>query len=282
MRWNWQRPDWPKFSWRRDLLAKAEEQFLIDFGTLRGTAKHLAAADQQQLAIEALSNEAITTSEIEGEFLDRASVQSSIRRQLGLGTDDRRANAAEQGVAELMVDLLRSFQEPLLHATLYRWHKMLVGGRKDLKHVGEYRKSAEPMQVVSGAIHAPRIHFEAPPSSEMDAEMEGFISWFNRTAPTGAEPLPALTRAGVAHLYFVCVHPFEDGNGRVGRAIAEKALAQNLGEPSLIALAATILRNQKGYYAALEAVNMRNEITTWLTWFAATTVEAQRRAIADV
>ena len=136
--------------------------------------------------------------------------------------------------------------------------------------------------MVSGAIHNPKVHFEAPPSASVPAEMSRFIDWFNRAAPGNAGPLPALTRAGIAHLYFVCIHPFEDGNGRIGRAIAEKALAQSLGHPTLTALAATILAKRNAYYAALEANNKRQEITPWLTWLAATVIEAQRRSIARV
>lgn len=247
-----------------------------------GTVKHLTSEDRDQLLVEAMSTEALTTSEIEGEILDRASVQSSIRRQLGLATDNRRVAPAEQGIAEMMVDLYRTFAEPLSDDRLFAWHKMLTTGRRDLKDIGRYRTTEEPMQVVSGAIYAPKVHFEAPPSSAVPVEMALFIDWFGRTAPDGAEPLPALTRAGIAHHYFVCIHPFEDGNGRIGRAIAEKALAQSLGTPALTALAATILMKRKTYYAALEKNNKDNDITSWLSWFAATAIEAQRRAIALV
>ena len=282
MKWNWQQADWPEFSWNDTLLVKAEAIFLVEAGAYAGTAKHLGAEDQEQLTIEAMSTEAVTTSEIEGEILDRASVQSSIRRQLGLATDRRKVGAAEQGISEVMVDLYRTYAEPLSHDTLYRWHRMLTTGRRDLKEIGGYRTHVEPMQVVSGAIHEPKVHFEAPPSTEVPAEMSCFIDWFNRSAPGSSEPLPVLTRAGIAHLYFICIHPFEDGNGRIGRAIAEKALAQNLGHPTLTALAATILAKRNAYYAALEANNKHQEITPWLRWFAATAVEAQRRAIALV
>lgn len=282
MKWNWQQPDWPDFAWNRQLLVKAEAIFLVEAGEYAGTAKHLGAEDREQLTIEAMSTEAVTTSEIEGEILDRASVQSSIRRQLGLATDRRKVGAAEQGVSETMVNLYRTYAEPLSHETLFLWHEMLMSGRRDLKDTGSYRTHAEPMQVVSGAIHEPKVHFEAPPSAEVPGEMSRFIAWFNRTAPGGSEPLPVLTRAGITHLYFICVHPFEDGNGRIGRAIAEKALAQNLGHPTLTALAATILAKRNAYYAALEANNKHQEITPWLRWFAATAIEAQRRAIALV
>jgi Fic family protein len=209
-------------------------------------------------------------------------VQSSIRQQLGLAADQRRVRPAERGIAEMMVDLYRRFAQPLSSETLFRWHQMLVQGRRDLKDIGRYRTDAEAMRVVSGAIHVPKIHFEAPPSSAVPREMRGFVAWFNRTAPDGGEPLPNLTRAGIAHLYFVSIHPFEDGNGRIARAIAEKALAQGLRQPTLILLAMTILARRKAYYEALEAANKDNEITAWLSWFAATAIEAQRRTTARV
>lgn len=282
MAWNWQQPDWPKFSWDRARLAAAEQQFLLAGGVLVGTVKHLGIEERDQITVEAISTEALTTSEIEGEILDRASVQSSIRKQLGLASDNRRVGPAEQGIAEMMVDLYRSFAAPLSGEMLFRWYRMVVGGRHGLKDVGRYRTSAEPMQVVSGPAHSPKVHFEAPPSSQVESEMARLIAWFGRTGPQGEEPLPALTRAGIAHLYFESIHPFEDGNGRIGRAIAEKSLAQCLGQPTLTALAATILARRKSYYDALEAANKQNEITNWLAWFAGTAIEAQRRTLALV
>jgi Fic family protein len=180
----------------------------------------------------------------------------------------------------MMVNLYQTFAAPLSDATLFEWHRMLMSGRQDLKDIGRYRTSSEPVQVLSGAMGSPKIHFEAPPSAKVPAELKQFIKWFNRTAPGGAEPLPALTRAGAAHLYFESIHPFKDGNGRVARALAEKSLAPSLGRPSPIALAATILARRARYYAALEAANKNNEITEWLAWFAGTTIEAQRRTLA--
>lgn len=260
----------------------AEQQFLVGGGTFVGAIKHLNEEDRNLLTVEAMSTEALTTSEIEGEILDRASVQSSIQRQLGLAADNRRAAPAERGISEMMVNLYTSFARPLSDGMLFEWHRMLMGGRQNLADVGRYRTSAEPMQIVSGAIGAAKIHFEAPPSTKVPAEMKQFIAWFNQTTSGGPEPLPALTRAGVTHLYFESIHPFEDGNGRIGRALAEQSLAQSLGQPSLIALAATILARRARYYAALEAANKSNEITDWLAWFAGTTIEAQRRTLAMI
>lgn len=282
MTWNWQKTDWPNFRWDRARLEAAEKQFLLSGGMFVGTVRHLGKEERDQLTIEAMSSEAVTTSEIEGEILDRASVQSSLRKQLGLATDERRIRPAERGIAEMMVDLYRSFAEPLSAEMLFRWHRLVMSGSRNLRDVGHYRTSTEPMQVVSGPVHEPRVHFEAPPSSRVPSEMKRFIAWFSRTAPGGEEPLPALTRAGIAHLFFESIHPFEDGNGRIGRAIAEKALAQSLGQPTLTALAATILAHRKSYYEALEAANKENEITPWLMWFAGIAIEAQRRTIALV
>jgi Fic family protein len=282
MTWNWQRPDWPHFSWDATRLRKAEEQFLIGSGALAGTVKHLDTPDREQLTVDAISSEALTTSEIEGEILDRASVQSSIRRQLGLATDHRRVKPAEQGIAEMMVNLYRTFADPLTDDMLFAWHRMPTNGRRDLKNIGSYRTDSEPMQVISGALGSPNLHFEAPPSSKVRSEMAHFVKWFNRTGPNGREPLPALTRAGIAHIYYESIHPFEDGNGRIGRAVSEKALAQAAGQPTLTALAATLLVRRKAYYAALEAANKDNHLTPWLRWFAGVAIEAQRRTAAQV
>jgi Fic family protein len=280
MTWNWQQTDWPHFTWDRSRLTLAEQQFLVGGGVLLGTVKHLGEEKRNQLTVEAMSTEALTTSEIEGEILDRASVQSSIQRQLGLAADNRRVAPREQGVSEMMVDLYRTFSDPLSEERLFAWHRMLMSGSRGIQDVGRYRTDDEPMQVLSGAIGAPKVHFEAPPSAQVPSEMAGFIDWFARTAPGGTEPLPALTRAGAAHLYFETIHPFEDGNGRIGRAIAEKSLAQSLGQPTLIVLAATILARRTSYYHALEAASQRNEITDWLAWFAGITIEAQQRTLA--
>ncbi|MDO9270367.1 MAG: Fic family protein [Methylobacter sp.] len=275
MMWNWQQPDWPNFSYDKSLIDDFEKQLLLGAGLLFGAFKHLNEEDKRQLTIELISNEALKTSAIEGEYLDRDSLQSSICRQFGLIADNRKISPAEQGIAEMMVNVYRSFEAPLSHAMLLEWHKMLTNGRRDLNDIGRYRTHSEPMQIVSGAIYAPKVHFEAPPSSQMMAEMERFIDWFNATASNGKTPLPALLRAAIAHLYFVSIHPFEDGNGRIGRAIAEKALAQCLGQPTLIAIAYAIERDKKAYYSALERANKQNEITAWLIYFAEMVLNAQ-------
>jgi len=185
MLWNWQQPDWPRFSWQAARLAKAEEQFLLGGGVFLGAVEHLEGEDLNRLKVEAMSREAVTTSEIEGEILDRDSVQSSIRRQLGLAADARRVQPAEQGIAEMMVNLYGSATAPPGESMLFSWHRMIMNGRRDVRDIGRYRTHTEPMQVVSGKIHDPTVHFEAPPSTQVPEEMTLFVEWFNRTAPKG-------------------------------------------------------------------------------------------------
>jgi Fic family protein len=281
MKWNWERPEWPKFSFKASALEPLERQFLLRSGQFLGAFKHIGRGDQDTLRIELISDEALKTSEIEGEILNRDSVQSSLLYQFGLGPQ-KHVPAAERGIAEMMVDLCKTFAKPLSDRIMLRWHGMLMKGDRTVKDIGRYREHDDPMQVVSGPAHKRKVHFEAPPSKRVKKEMKAFIEWFNDTAPDGKHPMPALTRAGVAHLYFVCIHPFEDGNGRIGRAIAEKVLAQNLGQPTLIALAYTIERKRKNYYAALERNNKDTEITDWLTYFAESIIEAQASTLKRV
>src|SRR6266436_2606094 len=282
MSWNWEKPDWPNFTYDSAVLEPLENRFLLQSGEFIGAFKHIGADDQDTLEIELISDEAVKTSEIEGELLNRDSVQSSLRHQFGLGVERPGVRPAERGISRMMVDLYRNFAVPLTDKTMFDWHSMLLGGTSSIGVIGGYRTHAEPMQVVSGPDYARTVHFEAPPSARVPDEMKRFIAWFNDTAPSGKTPLPALTRAGIVHIYFVCIHPFEDGNGRIGRALAEKSLAQNLGQPSLIALADTIERKRKDYYAALERNNKKNKITSWLEYFAYTVLEAQNNTIKRV
>ncbi|MDC7694311.1 Fic family protein [Asticcacaulis sp. DXS10W] len=282
MTWNWQHADWPHFVWDAHTMRAAEADFLQGAGVALGVAKNLADSDHQQISVEILSGEAVDTSAIEGEILDRGSVQSFIQRHLGLDTDRRRVRPAEAGIAEMMVDLYTHLSDPLTEDTLFHWHRLLMSGRADLTDIGAYRKDGEPMQIVSGAIYAPKVHYEAPPALRVSDEMKSFLEWFSRTASYGDTPLPALTRAGVAHLWFESIHPFEDGNGRIGRAIAEKALAQGLNKPAITGIAGPLLRHRKDYYLALEAASRTLDVGEWLLWFADKAIEAQARTLQHI
>jgi len=275
MPWNWQRPDWPRFSYDTTALVPLEQHFLRRTGEFVGAFKHIGPDDKDLLKLELVAEEALKTSAIEGEILDRDSVQSSLRHEFGLGDAGTRARPAERGIAQMMADLYTGYAAPLSHNALFAWHSMLMSGQRALEVIDGYRTHAEPMQVVSGRTGKRRVYFEAPPSANVQSEMDRFVKWFNATAPKGKTPLPALARAGIGHLYFVCIHPFEDGNGRIGRALAEKSLAQNLGQPTLIALAYTIERARKAYYDALARNNKDIEISDWLAYFAETIIAAQ-------
>jgi Fic family protein len=278
MAWNWQQSDWPLFQWDADALKHFEAPFLQNVGVQVGSARHFDDATRQLVLVDMLTGEAVKTSEIEGEILNRDSVQSSILSHFGYPSEQKRVSPAERGISELMVDLHENFHQQLTHETLFKWHRMVSSGRTDLHAIGIYRNQGDPMQVVSGAIYKPTVHFEAPPASEMHSEMSSFITWFSETGPKGVKPLPPLVRAGIAHLYFVSIHPFEDGNGRIARALAEKALAQGLGRPTLLALSQTIQRNRNAYYDALEKNNKALEITAWLDYFCRIIIDAQARS----
>lgn len=275
MPWNWTQTGWPGFTYDMAALDALERRFLLASGEVLGAVRHVGQGDRQRLQIELLSEEAMRTSAIEGEVLDRLSVQSSLRRHLGLAPDTYPVKPREQGVSALLVDVYSTFEAALAHQTLFKWHGMLLAHDRSLQVVGGYRTHTEAMQIVSGHVGRPTVHFEAPPSVSVPEEMDALVTWFNRTAPNGPTPLPALIRAGIGHLWFESVHPFEDGNGRLGRALAEKSLAQSIGQPSLVALSYTIERDRKAYYDQLEAHQKTPEITPWLLWFAETVLKAQ-------
>ncbi len=274
MDWNWQLAEWPEFEWKTGHNRELEAQFLVAAGMLVGAFGSLAVTDAAELRADLLSEEAMETSRIEGEILNRDSVQSSIRRQFGLEVDGRRTTPAEQGVSEVMVDAYRSYGDDLSDEKLFKWHSLLMKGKYGLKDIGRYRRSAEPMQIVSGPIHAPKVHFEAPPSDRVPQEMEAFIGWFNGSRCQ----MPALCRAAVAHVYFESIHPFEDGNGRIGRVIAEIALSQAIGVPVLLAFSQVIGAGKKEYYAQLQRANRTLDLSAWVEYFSQTVISALARS----
>jgi Fic family protein len=280
--WNWKHKNWPQFIFDTDALKTLEMEFLKNTGAVVGILKYVNDDEKEDFLVEVLSNEAMNTSEIEGEYLNRDSVQSSIKQNLGLTNEKRKVPPAEYGIAQMMVDLYLNFDKPLNHEQLFEWHKMITNGRRDLLDIGKYRTHKEPMQVVSGKMDKPTVHFEAPPSETMSEEMEQFINWFQLHHFDKKEILMPLAKAGIAHLYFVCIHPFEDGNGRVGRVIAEKSLAISTGRPALMSLSQTIQDAKKHYYDALEKNNKDLDITGWLVYFGKTIIQAQENTMRQL
>jgi Fic family protein len=280
MAYNWQHPDWPHF--RYDLKPVEEKLFIFaeKAGHIAGLVKGLPDNAREEAVIDLMVSEAIKTSQIEGENLLRADVMSSIRNNLGLNAKPEKVsdrNAA--GAGELMVAVRKNFDAPLTEAMLFDWHKMLMGGFSKRMKVGAWRDHAEPMQIVSGPLGRQKVHFEAPASSSVPGEMKNFIRWFNDTAPGGKLALKSPpVRAAVAHIYFESIHPFEDGNGRIGRAISEKALSQGLGRPVVMSLSKAIEAKRKAYYDALATTQHSNDITKWIKYFIDTILEAQEDA----
>jgi len=281
--WNWQHAQWPSFSYNIEALKTLEYKFSENNGIVLGALKHVNKDSKDDILIDILSDEAIKTSKIEGEYLDRISVQSSIKHNLGLSSEKRNVNPAEFGISEMMVDLYLNYNKPLSHLQLFEWHKMITNGRRDLTDIGRYRTHKDAMQVVSGRLDRRTIHFEAPPSPTIDKEMEQFLSWFNtvHNLNTNSTLLP-LVKAGIAHLYFVCIHPFEDGNGRIARAISEKSIALSTNKPALISISNTIETYRKDYYIALENNNKTLEITDWLVYFGQTIIDAQQDTLKRI
>ena len=279
MAYNWQQKDWPNFTY--DLSGITDELFLFAEKTahVSGIRKALPEDTQIEAVMEIMVAEAIKTSEIEGEYFSRKDVMSSIRNTLGLNkinepVPDKKA----AGVSELMIDVRNTYADAMTKETLFAWHKMLLGTNEKIK-IGRWRDHPEPMQIVSGAMGKEKVHFEAPPSDCVAGEMDRFIIWFNSTSPGGKlEIKNAVVRSAIAHLYFESIHPFEDGNGRIGRAIAEKALSQGIGYPVFLSLSKTIEARKKDYYNALEAAQKTNEITPWVAYFAGVTLNAQQSA----
>jgi Fic family protein len=277
--YNWQQNDWPDFKFSQEGI---EDQLLVfseKVGRVSGILEALPESNRQDAIVEIILTEAIKTSEIEGEFPDRKDVLSSIRKNLGLHDNiDFIKDKSAAGLGELMIDVRNTYKEPLTATKIFAWHKMLMGEGKNMP-VGGWRTHMEPMQVISGARGKENVHFEAPPSSRVPDEMESFIEWFNNTAPGGrSEIKKAPVRSAIAHLYFESIHPFEDGNGRIGRALAEKALSQSIGRPVVLSISRTIEADKKQYYGSLEKAQRSNEITPWIEYFVRTVLNAQQEA----
>lgn len=277
MRYNWEYPDWPNFTYKAKASDKRLAEFLLKSGQIIGMVTGLGDIDQTETTLEMMVVEAIKTSEIEGEFLSRQDVMSSIKKNLGIHENqpllvkDQRA----KGIAKLMIQVRFSFAEPLSEAMLFEWHEMLMEGNRYI-HAGQWRSDPEPMQVVSGALGKEKVHFEAPPSEKVPEEMGNFIQWFNETASGAANEISnPLIRSAITHLYFETIHPFEDGNGRIGRSLAEKALHQGLGHTTLISLSTAIEKEKNAYYGALKSAQSSNEISYWLEYFTETVLHAQ-------
>lgn len=265
----WEHSEWPEWRFDSARLAGLLSQATLERGRLLGSMQALGFKLAEEATLRMLTEDVIKSSEIEGEKLDHESVRSSLARRLGidigaLAPADRHVD----GVVEMVLDATQRYEQELTAERLFAWQASLFptgySGMAKIS-VGGYRGGVDdPMQVVSGGIVNERVHFEAPPAERLGAEMGRFLDWFNR-----APRLDPTIKAGIAHLWFVTVHPFEDGNGRIGRAVCDMALARADGSVQrFYSLSAQIQRERQAYYDALESAQKGTmDVTEWLEWF---------------
>ena len=274
--WIWQQPDWPMFRWDTSVLSNRLAETRRAQGQLTGVASLLDPSLDLSAQLEVLTIEGVATSAIEGENFDPNGLRSSLARRLGLPTAGLPPPLRElEGLVDVLLDASREPDEPLSLDRLCRWQAALFpAGRTGLHQVRtRAMRGDEPMRIVSGPVGRERVHFIAPPREGLDEEMRRFLDWFNQ--PT--DGLDGLLRAGLAHAWFEVLHPFEDGNGRVGRALLERALAQDERRPArLYSLSARFMARRDEYYGALEHLSRGNlDVTAWLSWF----IEQVERAV---
>lgn len=262
--------NWPNFTWNSDEIVSDLAEVRFKQGKLLGYMEHLSFDLKSEAVLQTLTQDIVKSSEIEGEHLDLKQVRSSIARRLGLDIaglvpSDRHVD----GVVEMMLDATQRNDRPLVEERLFGWHAALFPtGRSGMYRivVGDWRKNTkdDPMQVVSGAMGREKVHFQAPDSGQLPMEMERFLRWFN-----GDVRIDPLIKAAIAHLWFVTIHPFEDGNGRISRAIADMQLARTDGTTQrFYSMSAQIRLERKHYYSILEKTQSGDlDITEWLIWF---------------
>lgn len=266
--WIWQHRGWPRFQWDNAALADALAQARLAQGKVLGAGRLLDPTLSLEAVADVLVQDGVSTSAIEGERLDLNAVRSSVARHLGLpGTGLPAPSRAVDGLIEVLLDASRNYAKPLTVERVCAWHAALFPtGRSGLTKIraGELRGN-EPMRIVSGGVGREKVHFLAPPRKGLKRAVGLLLAWFNRPPMD----LDGLLRAGLAHLWFVTLHPFEDGNGRLARAITDMAIAQDEARPMrLFSVSAQILREREAYYDVLERTQRGGlEVTPWLAWF---------------
>lgn len=263
----WQKEDWPRFHWDSEVILEPLSQLSQLHGLLNGRMSMLGFNEKNQSLLSAMTDELIGSSEIEGVMLNPNSVRSSIARRLGIDDDGLLAeDHYVEGLVDVMLDAVRNCREPLTDDRLFNWHAALFPlGRSGMYKitVADWRKGGEPMQVVSGAFGHEKVHYEAPASDVVPSEMNKLIEWCNNNE------LSPFVMAAIAHLWFVTIHPFDDGNGRISRTLADMFLARlDVESARYYSMSAEINRNKKAYYEVLERTQKGSlDITEWLLWF---------------
>ncbi len=273
----WEDDQWPNFTWDTEKLLSQVTRAAHEQGRLLGKMDGLGFGQRDETQLHALTDEVMKSSEIEGEVLPQKEVRSSIARQLGMKHIDDLVSSSRDinSIVKMTTDATTKFDEPLTEHRLFNWHKLLFpSGRSGMTNIttGRYREG--PIQVVSGPIGRERVHYEAPPDSHLKQEMKKFLAWF--AAPGKLDPLLV---AGQAHFWFVTIHPFDDGNGRIARAIADMALARAENSPRrYYSMSKQILSERNEYYRMLEQSQKSDcDITAWQDWF----LSCLRRALQN-
>ncbi|WP_353097989.1 Fic family protein [Empedobacter brevis] len=278
MRYNWQYENWANFEYDSSIIDQIVIRFALETGELKGMIDTLPEDIKQETIIQFMIDEAIKTSEIEGEFYSRQDVMSSIKNKIGIHSSITHIKDKNvRGISELMVDVRDNFKTELTEDLIKEWHKILFENSTSIS-AGNYRIGEEPMVIVSGAYGREKIHYQAPPSDLIPTEMQEFVNWYNEFKVEPIDIKNALIKTSIAHLYFESIHPFEDGNGRIGRAIAEKCLAESFNRPLIMSLSSTIEKDKKKYYEALKDAQRTLEITDWILYFSTTILDAQIQA----
>ena len=276
-RWIWQLPEWPSLVFDAQQIQTRLSEARKSQGLLLGKAEMIGLEGLQPHIRDSLTQEALTTSAIEGENLDPESVRSSVARRLGLGTSG--APVAEgkrniEGLIDVLQDAALNTESALTLERLCNWHGALFPtGFSGMQRIDVGALRSVPMEIVSGAIGHSQVHYAAPPAEGLAAQVDAFLTWFNQTHPSaGSRPLDGLVRAAVSHLWFETVHPFDDGNGRIGRAIMQLALGQDMGQPGRIVSLSRQLESCKDrYYSALKQAQRSKsmDVTAWVEWMLA-------------
>jgi len=271
----WSEPGWPSFRFDAERLKHALSDARLEQGKVMGMFQAIGFDSEVDVAREIWTEEAVATAAIEGEKLDMAAVRSSVMRRLGIAQDGQaRVSRNADGLLDVMQDTLDSHRERLDNDRLHRWHSALFpGGTSGIRriNVGAYRDTDEPMQIVSGPVGREEVHYEAPPSTAVSHEVTGFLEWWEATRPDEQrhESVDGLVRAAISHLWFETIHPFEDGNGRIGRALIDMALAQDAQSARrLYSMSRQLMMVREQYYRKLnEAQRDSLDITAWISFF---------------
>jgi Fic family protein len=276
--YNWQNKEWANFIYNEDVIEEYAMKFAELSGVMYGVFRTFNSDAQQREIMDIMISEALKTSAIEGEMLSREDVRSSFLKKMGLAkTDTYIKDRRAENVAALMLEVRNNYQAKLSEKLLKDWHAMLFSNSKYV-NAGVYRKSEEAMQIVSGAAGREKVHFEAPPSERVPEEMKKFVKWYN-SFKTDGNYVKIIVKTAITHLYFESIHPFEDGNGRTGRALIEKCLSESLGKQVVMSISQTIEKNRTQYYTELQKAQITLEIDGWLRYFSQLLIEAQQEAL---